>query len=49
MRVIAAWLKSGLLREEQYYDVPQRKTRMGVAVTDALRPTAPHHHKGSHE
>ena len=40
MRVIAAWVKSGLLREASY-DTPQRKTRMGVAVTDALRPTAP--------
>ena len=49
MRVIAAWLKSGLLREEQYYDVPQRKTRMGVAVTDALRPTAAYPRKGSQE
>jgi len=37
--VIAAWLKSGLLVEAEYRDQGQRKTRTGLKVTDALRPT----------
>ena len=40
--VIAAWLRSGLLVETTYRDTVQRKTRTGVAVTDALRPTQAH-------
>jgi hypothetical protein len=40
--VIAAWLRSGLLVETTYRDHAQRKTRTGVAVTDALRPTQAH-------
>ncbi len=41
-RVIAAWLKSGLLREAPYHDAQQRKTRMGVQVDDTKRPTMSH-------
>jgi AAA domain len=39
-RIITAWLKSGLLQEAPYHDAQQRKTRMGVRVIDARRPTA---------
>ena len=39
-RVVGAWLKSGLLVEQPYRDAAQRKTRLGVRVNDALRPTA---------
>ena len=38
-RVIAAWLRSGLLLEEEYRHPTQRKLRMGVRVDDARRPT----------
>jgi hypothetical protein len=38
-RVIAAWLRSGLLLEEEYRHPTQRKLRMGVRVDDAKRPT----------
>ena len=38
-RVIAAWLRSGLLLEEEYRHPTQRKLRMGVRVVDARRPT----------
>jgi hypothetical protein len=38
-RVIAAWLRSGLLVEEEYRHPTQRKLRMGVRVDDARRPT----------
>jgi hypothetical protein len=37
-RVIAAWLRSGLLEEAPYHDGQQRKTRLGVRVVDAKRP-----------
>ena len=37
-RVIAAWLRSGLLEEAPYHDGQQRKTRLGVRVIDARRP-----------
>jgi hypothetical protein len=40
VEVIGAWLKSGLLIEENYRDCVQRKTRVGVVVIDAKRPTA---------
>ncbi len=39
-RVIAAWLRSGLLLEQEYRHPTQRKLRMGVRVDDAKRPTA---------
>ncbi len=38
-RVIAAWLKTGLLREAPYRDAQQRKSRLGVRVDDSKRPT----------
>lgn len=38
-RVVAAWLRSGLLLEEEYRHPTQRKLRMGVRVNDAKRPT----------
>ena len=38
-RVIATWLKSGVLVEAPYRDAAQRKSRLGVRVIDALRPT----------
>jgi hypothetical protein len=37
--VIGAWLKSGLLVETDFHDPVQRKTRLGVRVIDAKRPT----------
>jgi len=37
--VLAAWLRTGLLVETEYRDPDQRKTRTGLKVTDALRPT----------
>ena len=39
-RVIALWLRTGLLVEEEYRHAAQRKLRMGVRVVDAKRPTA---------
>lgn len=41
VRVVAAWMKSGLLREAPYHDAQQRKQRMGVRVDDSRRPTLP--------
>jgi hypothetical protein len=38
-RVIALWLRSGLLEETEYRDPTQRKPRRGVRVVDAKRPT----------
>lgn len=38
-RVIAQWLKSGLLRETAYRDPAQRRERRGLIVVDAKRPT----------
>ncbi|MBV9785972.1 MAG: AAA family ATPase [Acidisphaera sp.] len=38
--VIGTWLKTGLLMETAYRDSAQRKTRYGVAVVDARRPSA---------
>lgn len=40
-RVIAAWMRSGVLEEAAYHDGQQRKTRLGVRVIDARRPTIP--------
>jgi hypothetical protein len=40
-RVVAAWLKSGLLEEAEYRHPGQRKLRLGVRVNDAKRPTIP--------
>jgi hypothetical protein len=39
-RVLAIWLRSGLLVEEEYRHAGQRKLRLGVRVVDAKRPTA---------
>ena len=39
VRVVAAWLKSGLLLEAPYRDAQQRKQRLGVRVDDSRRPT----------
>lgn len=39
-RVIAAWMRSGLLVEEEYRHATQRKLRLGLRVVDARRPTA---------
>jgi hypothetical protein len=39
-RLIATWLRSGLLVEEEYRHAGQRKLRLGVRVVDARRPTA---------
>ena len=39
-QVIGAWLKSGVLAEDEYRDGAQRKTRFGVRVVEARRPTA---------
>lgn len=38
-RVLAAWLRSGLLVEAEYRHPVQRKTRLGLRVIDAKRPT----------
>jgi hypothetical protein len=38
-RVIAAWLRSGLLVEAEYRHPVQRKSRLGLRVVDAKRPT----------
>ena len=38
-RVIAAWMRSGVLEEATYHDGQQRKARLGVRVIDARRPT----------
>jgi hypothetical protein len=38
-RVIAAWMRSGVLEEASYHDGQQRKPRLGVRVIDARRPT----------
>ena len=38
-RVLAVWLKSGLLVEEEYRHPEQRKARLGLKVVDAKRPT----------
>ncbi|MCW3477878.1 helicase RepA family protein, partial [Limobrevibacterium gyesilva] len=46
-RVIAAWLKSGLLAEAPYHDGKQRKTRLGVRVIDARRPTGSNHDRSN--
>ncbi len=37
--IIAAWLKSGLLFEEEYHDTEQRKSRTGVRVDHSRRPS----------
>ena len=39
-RVLAIWLKNGLLIETEYRHPDQRKARMGLKVVDAKRPTA---------
>lgn len=41
-RLIAAWLRAGLLREETYHDTRQRKDRVGIRVIDAKRPSMTH-------
>lgn len=38
--VIAAWLREGVLQQVEYRCDVQRKTRLGVRVVDARRPTA---------
>lgn len=38
-RVLATWLRSGLLVEEEYRHPAQRKARLGLRVVDARRPT----------
>jgi hypothetical protein len=38
-RVLASWLRSGLLKEIEYRDPVHRKARRGVTVVDAKRPT----------
>ena len=43
VRIIAAWLKSGLLTETPFRDPTQRKQRMGIRVDDSKRPSfTPH-------
>jgi hypothetical protein len=37
--VINAWLRTGLLTEQSFQDPQQRKTRLGIAVNHAKRPT----------
>ena len=41
-RVLAIWLKTGLLVEEEYRHPEQRKARLGLKVVDAKRPTIVH-------
>jgi hypothetical protein len=38
-RVLAQWLRNGVLTEVEYRDPAQRRTRRGVRVNDAKRPT----------
>jgi hypothetical protein len=38
-RILAVWLRSGLLREVEYRDPVHRRQRRGVTVVDAKRPT----------
>ncbi len=38
--ILAAWLKTGLLKESDYADPTQRKTRRGLVVDDSRRPTS---------
>jgi hypothetical protein len=38
-RILGAWLRNGLLEETDYRDPVHRKTRRGVRVVDARRPT----------
>lgn len=38
-QIIAAWLKSGLLTEEEYHDERARKDFVGLKVDDTKRPT----------
>ena len=38
-RVIAVWLKNGLLEEHEYRDPVHRRARRGLRVNDAKRPT----------
>jgi hypothetical protein len=42
-RALATWLASGVLIEASYRDPAQRKSRMGVRVIDAHRPTVSGH------
>ncbi len=44
-RVLAVWLKSGLLIEEEYRHPEQRKARLGLKVVDAKRPTVTRENK----
>ncbi len=37
--IIAAWMKNGVLKESDYPDPAQRKTRRGLTVDDSRRPT----------
>src|SRR5262249_19671926 len=48
-RVIAAWMRAGVLEEASYHDGQQRKARLGVRVIDARRPTttANSNHEGN--
>lgn len=39
VQIIAAWLRSGVLVETEYRDPVHRRTRKGVRVDDARRPT----------
>ena len=39
-RVLALWLRSGLLAEQSYRDAANRPHRLGLRVVDARRPTA---------
>jgi hypothetical protein len=48
VRIIAAWLRSGLLIETDYRDPVHRRTRKGVRVVDSKRPTVSPR-KESHE
>jgi hypothetical protein len=40
-RILAIWLRNGLLVETEYRHPDQRKSRMGLKVVDAKRPTLP--------
>jgi len=40
-RILAIWLRNGLLVETEYRHPEQRKSRMGLKVVDSKRPTLP--------
>jgi hypothetical protein len=38
-RILAVWLRTGLLYEQEYRHPAQRKSRLGIMVNDSKRPT----------